>query len=240
MSNTPMAQILKISYAAAIIMCVGIAAVPASADETPALHTLSVTGDGEIQVTPNIVVLKTGIESRGKTTVEALAANKKIMADIFTGLEKLKVSKSDMQTSDFSIYPLYEKGAHPQYEHTDSKIIAYQVSNQLTIKLRKVDELGNVLNELVSLGSNLIGGISYDIDDPEKYYTQARKAAVADAFNKAKILADAAGVELGEVLAIDDGRMADNSGWVAGGADIPVASGQKSVSSTVRMTIAIH
>lgn len=78
------------------------------------------------------------------------------------------------------------------------EIEAYQTINQMSVTIRDLNIVGNVLDRAVTLGSNQIGGISYSIDKPASLRDQVRKKAVADALHKAQtIFAQAAGFTLG-------------------------------------------
>ena len=85
------------------------------------------------------------------------------------------------------------------------KLVGYDVSNNVTVTVRKVDNLGALLDKLVQAGSNQINGISFDVSKPEAALDEARKLATADATRKAKLYAEAMGVELGNVMSISEG-----------------------------------
>ncbi|TIP32217.1 MAG: DUF541 domain-containing protein, partial [Mesorhizobium sp.] len=89
-----------------------------------------------------------------------------------------------------------------------AELVAYQVTNTLSVRVRDVDKTGEILDKAVSLGVNQGGGIAFTNDDPKATITEARKKAVADAMAKAKTLAEAAGVSLGKVLEITDQNIA--------------------------------
>ena len=79
------------------------------------------------------------------------------------------------------------------------KINGYQVTNTVTVRVRELDTLGAVLDKAVTVGANTINGVSFSVADPSELYDEARKAAFADARDKAELYADAAGVELGDI-----------------------------------------
>ncbi|TJV74216.1 MAG: DUF541 domain-containing protein, partial [Mesorhizobium sp.] len=79
----------------------------------------------------------------------------------------------------------------------EAELIAYQVTNTLSVRIRDIDKTGEILDRAVSLGVNQGGGISFSNEDPTATLTEARKKAVADAMAKARTLAEAAGVSIG-------------------------------------------
>ncbi len=126
--------------------------------------------------------------TEGATAAEALAANTKAMAA--GGGADAGIEKRDMQTSQFSVYPVYEQ-MRPEDRPQTPKIGGYRVQNQLTVKVRDLDALGGILDKVVTLGSNQLSGIRFAIDEPQPLLDDARKKAVEDALRKAKLYAGA-------------------------------------------------
>lgn len=175
---------------------------PAPAQETePFRRTISVTGTGEVRARPDIAIVALGVMKRAATAREALTQNNQAMAEIIAHLRQSGIDEKDIQTSNFSVNPAYQydnQGQQPP------KIIGYDVSNQVTAIIRKLDALGTILDEAVSKGSNQIYGISFSIDDPSAREDEARKLAVEDAARKARLLAESAGITLGPILNISE------------------------------------
>lgn len=233
-------------FAAALALGL-ISAMPgARAADSDTPHVMTVTGEGQVNVVPDTAVIQTGVITEGKTAAEALAANTKSMSAMFAGLADLKIAKKDMQTSNFSVYPVYDNAPVNDSERTVPTIQGYRVSNQLSVVIRDLDSLGGVLDKLVTLGSNQIGGISFSVDKPEQHLDKARADAVVDALRKAKIYAGAAGVALGEIVTINENGggmpqpMYMKSMMRSEAADVPMAAGEQTISSSVTLTIAIQ
>ncbi|OYU72281.1 MAG: hypothetical protein CFE32_24215, partial [Alphaproteobacteria bacterium PA3] len=89
-----------------------------------------------------------------------------------------------------------------------TQMVGYDVSNNVTVTLRKVDTLGALLDRMVQSGSNQISGISFDVSKPEDAMDEARKLATEDATRKAKVYAKAMGIELGNVMQVSEGSAA--------------------------------
>ena len=225
---------------------VGLAlAAPARAEE-PAPRTITISGEGEATAVPDIAYIDTGVVTEGATAAEALAANTKAMAAVFKGLEDAGIEKRDMQTSQFSVYPVYEQ-MRPEDRPQTPKIGGYRVQNQLTVKVRDLDALGGILDKVVTLGSNQLSGIRFAIDKPEPLLDDARKKAVEDALRKAKLYAGAAGVALGQIMSITEsgGGMPPQPmymkamGEMARDSSVPMAAGEQTVSASVTLVIKI-
>lgn len=207
----------------------------AHADDAKRDLFITVQGIGNIAVAPDQAMISGGVISEAATAAEALAANSKALAGMVEKLKAAGVAEKDMQTNGFSVQPKYT-----DYGKTDKApvIDGYQVSNSISIKVRDMAKLGELLDAMVASGSNAINGVSFIVSDADKRSDDARKAAVADARRKAELYAAAAGVKLGKVLSMSEGgaavpqpmyRMAAMSAE----AMPPMLSGEETLSASV-------
>ncbi len=144
----------------------------------------------------------TGIASQ-YSFLKALDANNEAMAAVIAAMKAAGVADRDLQTAGIQIQPRYNYTNKPDGSQ-DAELVAYQVINTLSVRVRDIAKTGEVLDKAVSLGVNQGGGITFTNEKPEGVITEARKLAVADAIAKAKVLAEAAGVKVGKVLEITD------------------------------------
>lgn len=218
----------------------------AHADDSAPQRSMTISGSGEVTARPDIAYLESGVVSEGKTAAAALAENTKAMNAVFDGLTAMKIAKDDIRTSQFSVSPVYTNPPTlPDGTREPAAIRGYQVTNQVTVTVRKLDDLGAILDKLVTLGSNRLDSIRFAIDNPEPLLDKAREAAVLDALRKAKLYANASGVALGPVLTISE-----NGGYqqpvymktmaMRDSAAVPVAAGTQQISASVSMTIGIE
>ena len=179
-------------------------AAPAAAhEEVP--RRIVVNGTGEASARPDMAVISAGVVVQADTASAALADNTRAMNAVLEQLRASGLAPADVQTSQFTVSPLFET-RRPDAETTEPpRIVGYQVSNQVTARVRDLDRLGGVLDALVSAGANSVDGPSFEIADPKQLLGEARDAAVADAIAKARRYAAAAGVKLGEIISIEDG-----------------------------------
>jgi uncharacterized protein YggE len=180
----------------------------ATALTTPVLAagSMQITGHGEVVAAPDTAFITSGVTSQGATAKEALDANNADMAKLIETLKGAGIQSVDIQTSGFSV--------NPNYVYTDArdangyqlppKIVGYTVSNMVSVHVRDLASLGAVLDQAVTVGANTISGISFAVEDPAELYNEARRAAFADARDKAELYADAAGVELGALSLISE------------------------------------
>jgi uncharacterized protein len=188
-----------------LVSGIGVTTAPhmAIAQEMKMPRKISINGHGEISVVPNLASVSIGVTSNGKTANEALAQNTKAMQQVFAALKTAGIADTDIQTSNFSVNP---RLIYPQDGSNKPPVVdGYDVNNQVTVIVRKLDMLGGLLDQMVSAGSNQINGVSFSVDNADKILDSARTQAVADARRKAEIYAQAAGVKLGRIISISEG-----------------------------------
>ena len=225
----------------AAVAAAGIAAtlpgMPAQAQtEPPAV--ISVTGEARISAPPDLVQIEGGVTSDAKTAREASDANNAAMGKVLLALKGAGIEEKDYQTSRLSLQPQTSQsksGGPPT-------ITGYRASNRVTLRLRDVTKVANVIDTLVAAGANDIGGISFMVSQASRLLDEAREQAIADARRKAEIYAKAAGVTLGAPLAISEGgapapiafrRMA------AAPESAPIAPGEEMLQVSVSVSWAI-
>ncbi len=228
--------------AVAIVMS-ACAAAPEAAAENQALRTITVTGEGKTTAAPDMAILNIGVQSNAETAAAALRENSSAMTATINKLKDLGVAEKDIQTSGLSIRPQYD------YERNRTKplVIGYTASNNVTVKLRDLDDAGRVIDQAVQTGANSLGGISFTFADPKPLYEAARKDAVAVARARAELLTEAAGVNLGQVLTIQDGYAVTPSPVVQVAAmrteadmAVPVQAGESTISANVTIVYEIR
>jgi uncharacterized protein YggE len=178
------------------------AALPAVAADQPPPRIV-VSGEGESTLRPDLALLSLGVMREAASAREALDANNAAMAAVIAAMKAAGVEERDLQTSSLQIAPRYDYTNKPDGTQ-EAKLVAYQVSNTLSVRVRDIAKTGEILDKAVTLGVNQGGGISFTNAKPGAALTEARKRAVANAMDKARTLAEAAGVSLGRVLEISD------------------------------------
>ena len=199
-----------------------------------------VVGEGRVTVAPDYAQIASGVSTRGKTVKEASDANSKTMAAIIKALLESGVTQNDVQTSRFSVQPVYV----PPAPNTEPKLAGYSVSNQLRAKIRQIDKLGEILDRLIAAGATDVGNIAFLVSDPSKALDQAREAAIADARRKAEVYARAAGIRLGQVEWITEASgfgpvPLRGQGASAARAAVPIATGDDTLEVTVTVGFTI-
>jgi len=225
---------------AVVLASLALAAAPAAAET--AVPAISVSGEANVSVAPDLAQVDGGVTSEAKTAREASDANNAAMGKVLLALKGAGIDEKDYQTSRLSLQPQYAAAAP---NRNTPQITGYRASNRFTIKVRDVAKIASVIDTLVGAGANEIGGINFIVTQASKALDEARTKAVTDARRKAEIYAKAAGVTLGEPLSISEEGAAPppvfRSKMAApmAGAPTPVAPGEEQLSITVNVTWAI-
>jgi uncharacterized protein YggE/DNA polymerase/3'-5' exonuclease PolX len=223
---------------------------PVRAEEKQALvPSLTVVGAGKVSARPDMAQIQLGVVTEAPSATKALKDNSDAMARLFATLDGRGVARKDVQTSNFSVTPQYKRGPHGEQL---PEVVGYRVSNAVQVKVRKLDALGQVLDEVVQQGANQVQGVSFSIAEPaplldearRKAVADARRKAVADARRKAELYAKEAGVEVGRVLLIQEQTPHLPGPLVLGitraeAAGVPIAEGELDFGATITVTYAI-
>lgn len=220
----------------------------ASADESNPTPRIVVTGQGSVDIAPDMAVLTLTVTRQAETARAALDANSAAMTAVHKAMQKNGIENRDMQTSGFSIQPNYVYPApKSSAEREPPRIAGYTVRNSLTVRIRDIDAVGKILDQSVSLGVNDGGNISFTNADPTAAIAEARTRAVHDAIARADTLAAAAGVRKGSLLEISEQTytprpvpMVEMAMSRAADAAAPVAVGENTYRVSVNVTYAIE
>lgn len=175
---------------------------PASAQDIPVPH-VTVSGEASRAVEPSLAEARAGVITQGKSAREASDANARTMAAVLASLKEAGVEAKDIQTSRFSVQPLFTR-QQQDGRSEPPRISGYQVSNNVTVRIRDIGKLGEIFDRLLAAGANTIYGVEFQTPENSKLIDSVRAAAVEDAKRKAELYAQAAGVQLGRVFAITE------------------------------------
>jgi uncharacterized protein YggE len=188
-------------------------------------QNITVVGQGSAHVEPDIARVTIGIETSAESVAEAVQENGAQMDSILAALEGSGIDEKDIQTSNYSVhldrYPeTLPRAIVEGEEEAQAPQPVYRVSNTVSVTIRELDRVGDVLDGVIEAGANNIWGVSFGLDDPEAAIAEARADAVADALDRAGALAELSGVELGPVMSVSE---------VVGGGSAPFVMAMDSV-----------
>ena len=219
-------------------------------EKTKASETdvISVTGTGEIYVTPDIGLVDISVQTQNKDVSKASNDNNEKMNSIITYLKSSGVDEKDIKTTSYSIYPVYSWEDKTGRRNLDT----YEVSQVLEVKIRDLSKVGEIISKSTELGANNVSSLSFTIDDDEKVKEQAKEQAIKNAKEKADKLGKALGVHLVKIVNFSEGTSYPaydsyyKSATGMGGAEMlssaapTVMTGQNKITSTVTITYSVR
>ncbi|MBU4216937.1 SIMPL domain-containing protein [Candidatus Parcubacteria bacterium] len=160
----------------------------------------SVVGSGTVYAKADIANINVGLKTGAKkTAAEATKDSTAKMNSIIAELKKLKIDDKDIKTSDYNLNPIYN-----WTNNKGQELIGYEVTQTLTLKIRDLNIIGDVIAKTTEQGANQIGNINFTIDDEYALKNQARELAIQKAKEKAQMIADQAGMTLGAVKTVTE------------------------------------
>jgi uncharacterized protein YggE len=215
-------------------------AAPALAHDQAEKRTISLSATGAVKTTPDKVDISTGVTSEAKSAREALDQNTEAMAKVVAALKEDGIEAKDIQTVNFTVSPVYEQ--RPYDKPAPPVVVGYRVTNQVRISLHDTKKLGAILDKVVTLGANQIDSIEFGVEEPEALKDEARKLALKNVTENAKLYAEAAGVGLGSILSLSEEESSYQPRYIQAAArmdaakEVPIEAGTATVEVRVRVT----
>ena len=162
---------------------------------------LSVSASAEASRVPDVATISAGVVTQAVDGNAAMRQNAEQMARVMTAIKAAGIAEKDIQTSGINLSPQYR-----YVENEAPKITGFQASNTVNLKVRDIARLGKVLDALAAQGSNQINGPSFEIDQPEPVYDEARLAALKKAQGRAETYATSLGLRVRRIVSISEGN----------------------------------
>lgn len=163
-------------------------------------NTMTVSAEGKVKAVPDTATINLGVVTQGPSSSAVQDESSKKVNKIIEFVKQQGVSKDDISTSQFNIYP--------QYNYRDGKndIVGYEARQTIVVQVKGVDKSTQVLAKILSdstlAGANEISGVSLGFDDPDNLRQKAREQAIEKAKARAEELAKASGLKLGRVVSV--------------------------------------
>ena len=169
---------------------------PPAAQSAASPTGIWVAGEGTIDLEPDLALLNVGVEVQAETVSEARGEAAAAMDAVIAAVKARGLTDADIQTSSFNIWPRYD------YVEGVQTLAGYRVSNTATIKMRDLDSVGDIIDDVAEAGGDAtrIDGISFTVEDPTPFMADLREAAVKNATDKAQHYADLIGASLGDLF----------------------------------------
>lgn len=200
--------------------------------------TITVTGTGEVEATPDRARIQVGVQTDAPTAAQAADENNRKQAAVLKAIRALGIPAAQIKTLNYSV------SAIQRYDDKTKRTVVdgYRVRNVVSVETDKLDQTGAIIDAGLSNGANQVAGLSFYLKDQTKAHESALTKAVEAARRDAQIAATAAGGRLGELMELtinDYGQPYErdfNGRGVAMAAEIapaPIAEGTTKVSVTV-------
>ena len=204
----------------------------------PILAGVAVTASGEDQVTPDRARLSIGVQTQASTAADASTRNARLQKAVFDTLRALGLGADQLTTSGYNVYPeqVYDQPTRR------TRITGYNVQNTIVVDLKKIDQVGPVLDAVLSKGANLVSSLQFYSSQAEASRRRALSKAVENARADAEAMARASGGTVGELLELSSGfterprpmmDMAVMRSAAAEAAPTPISEGTQTTVATV-------
>jgi uncharacterized protein len=250
----------------------GLAATSALAQSTasipltplgPNSALLSLSAEGRSRRVPDLATFNVGVVTTGTLAAEALTNNSRQMESVVAALKRAGIGERDIQTSAVTLQPRYSspdrdaqilaRQTGQPYVPTNEppRIIGYEARNTVQVRVRRLGEMGKIIDTLTRVGANEINGPMFSIDQPRAAEDEARQEAIRIGRERAELYARASGMRVSRILSISEGGgyyAVQQSIVVSGSSyapppppppaperDAPVAPGELTVGANVSM-----
>jgi uncharacterized protein len=161
--------------------------------------TLNLNVNSNVKKAPDMATISAGVVTQARTAKAAMDDNARRLSAAFTALKAAGIADRDLQTSGINLSPQYNYIANQR-----PTIKGYEASNRVTVRIRKLENIGPVLDALVAQGVNEINGPTFGLDNPEAELDTARTEAMATAMRRAELYARASGMRVKRVVTINE------------------------------------
>lgn len=136
-------------------------------------RTISATGSATTSVLPDLVTIQFGVDTEAKTAQDAISSNAQLMNTVITAIQNTGITKDEISTARFSIYPVYNDSVPDPLTGVHKSVLAgYRASNTLYVKTTKLDSAGNTIDTAVGAGANRVDNVSFSLSPAKQQSVQ--------------------------------------------------------------------
>ncbi|MCD6568559.1 SIMPL domain-containing protein [bacterium] len=175
-------------------------------------RVITFTAEGKVLAKPDVAEVNISVITQNKNAAVVQQENNQRMAKIVDFVRKQGVKEEDIKTIRYDLSPRYDYNwcrteRSSSFAPCPPKIIGYQLTQTIKVKIRDFNKIGEIVGRLSSLGANKVSQIEFKIDDAEKYQNQARIIALQKIRKRAALLSQKAGIRLGRIIEISEGNI---------------------------------
>jgi uncharacterized protein YggE len=217
-------------------------------------NVITVSGEGEVFAPADVATFTFGAQATADTVDQAQTqVTQKVDASL-EALEQFEIAERDIKTENYQVYPRYE------YQNgicdgvrcgpSTQVLIGYEASQTISIKVRNLADAGSVIGAVGAAGATNISGLTFTIDDEDELKREARQSAIAEAKEKAEVLAEDLDVRLVRIVSFNENEWggptpmyaraesADSMSMGGGAPTLP--TGENTIVSNVSITYEIR
>jgi uncharacterized protein YggE len=216
-------------------------------------NSIIIMGTGEVSAVPDISIISFTIRSSDKDgdTQKLQSEISSVARELFPKLKAIGIDDKDIETTNYSVDPKYGlQGCSSSIEMMDcpARVVGYEASESVNVKIRDTKNVSKVLAVIAEAKITEVSGPNFQIDNPEKLKAEARDKAIANAKDKAKVLAKSLGVRLEKIISFSDNDggyhpmmyKATEMGFGGGVSSAPeIATGEQKITSSISITFEI-
>ena len=217
--------------------------VPAKGMSVVPPGTISVMGIGTATSAPDMARFETAVVTHAASAIDAMSQNSESVAKVLQTLQGYQIEANDLQTVRVDVTPKFER-KRPQQAAGGNVIVGYLVTNRIRVQVHDLTELGAIIDAVVKAGSNEVTGIHFDIDEKTAQLDRVRADAIQDAHRRAELYAQAAGVQIGKVISIQESGLSQPQPRplmrTLAAQAVPVAPGKQQLSVSLQVVYEIR
>lgn len=217
-------------------------------------RSITISGDAEVKVVPDEVVISMAVETNNTDLDKARADNDKKVSSILAMVKKLGVEDKFIQTDYLSVEPRYDYvNQYDPEKQAERKFLGYYMTKNISVTLRDVTKFEKLIADALKLGTNYVRGMNFQTTELRKHRDQARLMAIRAAKEKATALASELGQKVGKPIYISETsenvpmyknvRMMQNASYSdesAGSGGEVIALGQIEIKASVNVTFELE
>lgn len=213
-------------------------------------NVIAVSKKGTVYAVPNLVKVSFSIITEEKKVGDALKGNSEKSSAVIETLKFQGVGESDIKTTYFNVYPLYEwrkVDSSDIYSTGTRVLVGYEARQTIEAKIRNVEKVSDIIEACVDAGANEVSDLSFVVENEDSFKTQARTKAIIDAKNEASQIAQTLGVKLGDIVSFTEStyvpydylKATSSSAAGLGSAESSIATGENKIEVTVNISFEI-
>jgi uncharacterized protein YggE len=209
----------------------------AESSSTTIGSTIRASGIGVAYTNPDLVIIQLGVDTVSNDPNEAVNQNTDKMNELIDLLENSGISANDIQTTNYNMWveDIYDQNNQP----TGDK--RYHVTNQVSIRLKDLSKIGELIKDATSAGVSNVSGISFAVSETSELEQAALDIAIENARQKAEWMAEKLSLNIGSIVNVVEGGFTPPIAFqaefqaVGGASEVPIAQGQVSLTAQVQV-----